>query len=199
MDIKYLCNLASYWLHAPWGWHESIETCSSVIICKIFVHLLVIVQNSKRCTVQVWKKHTNTLCKKIQFLTTLWELVRMLTTGFYVVRLATRRSDGSTTCLHVAQEGLRAGLVTEREKKFLPLPRIKLRFLARLCRLVLTIATAVSRISATLSKVGSVYGMRTWMWFNAIPRVLLHEKLHRVTSNVYIPLRYWCKVTGKKR
>ena len=27
----------------------------------------------------------------------------MFTTRFYVVRLATRRSDGSTTCLHVAQ------------------------------------------------------------------------------------------------
>ena len=41
----------------------------------------------------------------------------MFTTGFYVVRLATRQSDGSTTCLHVAQEGLRAGLVTERERE----------------------------------------------------------------------------------
>jgi hypothetical protein len=88
----------------------------------------------------------------------------MFTTGFYVVRLATRRSDGSTTCLHVAQEGLRAGLVTEGEKKVLSLPGIKLRSLVRLCPRVLAVATAaVSRISATLSKVGSVYGMRTWM------------------------------------
>jgi hypothetical protein len=123
----------------------------------------------------------------------------MFTIGFYVVSLATRRSDGSTTCLHVAQEGLRAGLVTEGEKKVLPLPGIKLRFLVRLYRSELAVATAVSWISATLSKVGSVYGMRTWMWFNVVPRVLVHEKLHRVTSNVYIPLRYWCKATGKKR
>jgi hypothetical protein len=122
----------------------------------------------------------------------------MFTTGFYVVRLATRRSDGSTTCLHVAQEGLRAGLVTEREKKFLPLLRTKLRFLVRLCVRVLAIATTVSRISATLSKVRPVYWMRTWIWLSAIPRVLVHENLHRVTSNVYIPLHYWYKVTGKK-
>ena len=32
---------------------DSVETCRSVIICEIIVHLLVIVQNNKRCTVQV--------------------------------------------------------------------------------------------------------------------------------------------------
>jgi len=32
---------------------DSLETCSSVIICEIIVHLLVIVQNNKICTVQV--------------------------------------------------------------------------------------------------------------------------------------------------
>ena len=116
MHLKYLCNLARYWLQAPWGWHDSVEacrgnlerrepsqpslldpgkprktcvemaghrtfriltysqlsgsysmicrkapsgwhdsveTCSSVIICKIIVHLLVKVQNNKRCTVHV--------------------------------------------------------------------------------------------------------------------------------------------------
>ena len=35
------------WLQAPWGWHDSVETCSSVIICEIIVYLLVIVQNEK--------------------------------------------------------------------------------------------------------------------------------------------------------
>jgi hypothetical protein len=44
LHLKYLCNLARYWLQAPWGWHDSVETCSSVII----VHLLVIVQNKKK-------------------------------------------------------------------------------------------------------------------------------------------------------
>jgi hypothetical protein len=42
-------------LQAPWGWHDSVETCRCVIICKIIVHLLVIVQNNKICTVQVLK------------------------------------------------------------------------------------------------------------------------------------------------
>ena len=41
-----------YLLQAPWGWHGSVETCSSVIICEIIVHLLVITQNNKRWMVQ---------------------------------------------------------------------------------------------------------------------------------------------------
>jgi len=53
LHLTYLCNLARYWLRAPWGWHNSVETCRrSVIICEIIVHLLVIVQNNKRRTVQ---------------------------------------------------------------------------------------------------------------------------------------------------
>ena len=48
LHLKYLCNLARYWLQAVWGWHDSVETCSSVIICEIIVHLLVIVQNKKK-------------------------------------------------------------------------------------------------------------------------------------------------------
>jgi len=32
--LKYLCNLASYWLQAPWGWHGYVEICSSIIIIK---------------------------------------------------------------------------------------------------------------------------------------------------------------------
>jgi hypothetical protein len=31
------CNLARYWLQAVWGWHDNVETCSSVIICDIIV------------------------------------------------------------------------------------------------------------------------------------------------------------------
>jgi hypothetical protein len=49
----YWCNLARCWLQAVWGWHDNVETCSSVIICEIVVHLLVTVQNDSRCTVQV--------------------------------------------------------------------------------------------------------------------------------------------------
>jgi len=26
----YSFNLARYWLQAPWGWHDSVETCGSV-------------------------------------------------------------------------------------------------------------------------------------------------------------------------
>ena len=47
LHLKYLCNLARYWLRAPWRWHDSVETCRSVIICEliVIVLLLVIVQN----------------------------------------------------------------------------------------------------------------------------------------------------------
>ena len=34
---------------------NSVETCRSVIICEINVHELVIVQNNKRCMVQLLK------------------------------------------------------------------------------------------------------------------------------------------------
>ena len=47
LHLKYLCNLSRYGLQAPWGWHDSVETCRSLIICEIIVHLLVIVQNKK--------------------------------------------------------------------------------------------------------------------------------------------------------
>ena len=52
LHLEYWCNLARYWLQAPWGWHDSVETCRSVIICEIIVHLLVIVQNNKRCMIK---------------------------------------------------------------------------------------------------------------------------------------------------
>ena len=55
LHLKYLCNLARNWLQAPWGWHDSVETCSCVIIREIIVHLLVIVQNNKSYTVQILK------------------------------------------------------------------------------------------------------------------------------------------------
>jgi len=41
------------------------KTCSSVTVCKIIVHLLVLVQNNKRCTVQVLKNNICTLCLSI--------------------------------------------------------------------------------------------------------------------------------------
>ena len=66
LHLKYLCNLAMYWLPGPWGWHDSVETCSSVIICEIIVLLLVIVQNNNRRTVQLLKltkiKYWRMLC-----------------------------------------------------------------------------------------------------------------------------------------
>jgi len=52
LHLKYLCNLARYWLQVPWGWHDSVETCRSVIICEIIVHLLLTVQNNKKKSIQ---------------------------------------------------------------------------------------------------------------------------------------------------
>jgi hypothetical protein len=64
-----LARYIRYWLQAPWGWHDSVETCSSVIICEIIVHLLVIVQNNKRCTVQGIKiKLDPLLCRILSLL-----------------------------------------------------------------------------------------------------------------------------------
>ena len=51
LRLKYLCNLARYWLAAPWGWHDIVETCWSVIICEIIVHWLVIVKNIYVCNI----------------------------------------------------------------------------------------------------------------------------------------------------
>ena len=38
--LKYLYNLARYWLQAPLGWNNSVEIFRSVIICEIIVHFL---------------------------------------------------------------------------------------------------------------------------------------------------------------
>ena len=62
LHLKYLCNLTRYGLQAPWGWNNSVETCRSVIVCEIIVHLLVIIQNNKRCTVHVLKLYKKNLC-----------------------------------------------------------------------------------------------------------------------------------------
>ena len=43
--LTYLYNLATYWLQAHWGWHSSVETFRSVIICEVNVYLLVTVQD----------------------------------------------------------------------------------------------------------------------------------------------------------
>ena len=46
LHLKYWCNLARYWSQAVWGWQDSVETCSSVIICEIIVCICwLIVQN----------------------------------------------------------------------------------------------------------------------------------------------------------
>jgi len=45
LQLKYLNNLASYWLQAPWRWNNCVKTRRSVIICEIIAHLLVIVQD----------------------------------------------------------------------------------------------------------------------------------------------------------
>ena len=57
LHLTQLCNLAKYWLQAPWGRHE---TCRSVIICEIIVHVLVIVQNKEK-EISLIKAHCWTL------------------------------------------------------------------------------------------------------------------------------------------
>jgi len=61
LHLTYLCNLAMYWLRAPWGWHNSGETCSSsVIICQLVVHLLVIVQNTRSWNFENYARYKHT-------------------------------------------------------------------------------------------------------------------------------------------
>jgi hypothetical protein len=73
LHLKYLCNLSRYWLQAPWGWYDSVETCRSVIICEIIVQLLVMVQNKKnicwyfvvshKCVLEtLYRHHANEEC-----------------------------------------------------------------------------------------------------------------------------------------
>jgi len=44
VSTLHVFNLARYWLQVPWGRHNSVETCRSVIICEINVLLLVTLQ-----------------------------------------------------------------------------------------------------------------------------------------------------------
>ena len=57
LHLKYLFNVARYQLQASWLWHDIVETCKSVIICEIIVHLLVIEQNNKRYPVHALKQN----------------------------------------------------------------------------------------------------------------------------------------------
>ena len=58
-------NLARLWLQAPWGWYDSVETCRSVIICEIIVHLLVLVQNN--CKLYYQQLHLKYLCNLARY------------------------------------------------------------------------------------------------------------------------------------
>jgi len=31
LHLKYLCNLARYWLQTAWGWHDNVETCRKIV------------------------------------------------------------------------------------------------------------------------------------------------------------------------
>jgi hypothetical protein len=48
LHLKYLCNMARYWLQAPWRRHDIFETCRIMIICEIILNLLVILQNKNK-------------------------------------------------------------------------------------------------------------------------------------------------------
>ena len=37
LHLKHWCNCARYWLQAVWGWQNSVETCSGVILCETIV------------------------------------------------------------------------------------------------------------------------------------------------------------------
>jgi hypothetical protein len=65
LHLKYLCNLVRHWLQAHWGWHYSVETCRSVIICGIITHLLITVQIKNRTMSSVDKKPNKEFWKKI--------------------------------------------------------------------------------------------------------------------------------------
>jgi hypothetical protein len=73
LHLKYLCNLAWYSLSAPWGWHYSVETCRSVIICEMIVHIFVTVHNNKKYIWCLWSTGES-------LLDSLWE--RKRTTSF---------------------------------------------------------------------------------------------------------------------
>jgi len=47
---------------APWGWHDIVETCRSVIICEIIVPLLAIVQNDLNGFVRFTRKTKSVFC-----------------------------------------------------------------------------------------------------------------------------------------
>ena len=91
LHLQYLCNLARYWLQAPWGWHDSVETCSSVIICEITVHLVTVQKNydkvfikfvvndiSLDCMLSVAFMPTITLTISFRFCTTSRVAIRIL-------------------------------------------------------------------------------------------------------------------------
>jgi len=54
LHLKYLCNLARYWLQPPWGWHDRVETCSSVIICEIIGSSLYKIIKDEGTAVAQW-------------------------------------------------------------------------------------------------------------------------------------------------
>ena len=57
VDVAFdvLVQLRKVLIRAPSRRYDSVETYRIGIICEIMVHLLVIVQNNKRCTVHVLK------------------------------------------------------------------------------------------------------------------------------------------------
>ena len=64
LHSTYLCNLATYQLQTPWGWHNSVKTCRSVTICQLIVHVLVSVQNKKKNVIFVYLTVNSTEEKK---------------------------------------------------------------------------------------------------------------------------------------
>ena len=101
LHFKYWCNLARYWLQAVWGWHDSVETCSSVIICEIIVHLLVMVQNNLINNYGTYKTYIYylkyNLGKKVYYMQVLSRGVW----GNVLLFIGGHQCLGGTSCLHL--------------------------------------------------------------------------------------------------
>lgn len=49
LPFKFFCNLVRYWLEAPWEWHGTVETCSSVD--NVWNNCVVVGHGTKKMTI----------------------------------------------------------------------------------------------------------------------------------------------------
>jgi hypothetical protein len=63
LHLKYLCNVAWYWLQVPWGWHDRVVTCRSVLMGEIMVHVVVMGQLHATILLNLRRRNTIVLHK----------------------------------------------------------------------------------------------------------------------------------------